>query len=572
MLRNLTIRNYALIEYVDLEFGPGLTIITGETGAGKSIMLGALTLVMGGRADTKVISDGGSKSVVEATFIDVDPSICEIFEEKGIEWITDEKGVSELTVRREITTSGRSKVFINDTSVTLQTLSSIVPRLIDIHSQHANAKINDSAERLIIIDSMAGNENLRFQYRQLFSRYVALRRHIKLLKEQIAKSTENLEFLKFQFEQLDKLKPKKGELEEIENRFELLSDADDRKERLHRLMSMLGDSENGVQTILSEAAGVSEKIDFRLFEKNGSVSCENNASSQNSITERLKALIIEAKDIFESVDDFNSMIDTNPAELSRLSDRMNLYYETVRHFRVKSADELVTLYDNVKRQISEVTEGDDRLPELERQAKSLAKSLRETADKLTESRKKSAKEFSRMICEKARPLGLPNINFQAEIKNVKLTASGQDDVEFLCSFNKNGIPRPVNEIASGGEISRMMLSLKSILAGHINLPTIIFDEVDTGVSGEIADKMGEMMHDVADKMQVIVITHLPQVAAKGDEHFKVFKTDGDDKTVTHVEKLDNNKRVLELAAMISGSAVTDAAIEAARQLLSPEKD
>lgn len=561
MLKNLIIRNYALIEHLDLEFGPGLTIITGETGAGKSIMLGALSLVMGGRADTKVISDGGSKSVVEALFTDVDPELRGLLEEKGIDWIEDSSGVSELTVRRELTSSGRSKIFVNDTSVTLQTLSAIVPRLIDIHSQHANAKINDPAERLRIIDSMAGNDEVRQEYQSLFNDYVELRRRINARRAEIARSAENIELLRFQLEQLDKLGPKPGELKEIERRFEMMSDADEIKERLSLLGSLLGDNERGVQSVLGEAVSLADKVDFSLL--GGAVSND----SPEGISGRLRELLIEAKDIYETVDDYNSSVDTDPAALARLSARMNLYYETVSRFRVKDADELVGLHDDIRQRIAEVTVGDNEIPELEREMRRIARELKIKADELTSSRIKCAESFSRLLCDTARPLGLANINFRAEVCGRKLCVTGQDEIEFLCSFNKNGTPKPIGEIASGGEIARMMLSLKSILAGHINLPTIIFDEVDTGVSGEIADKMGDMMHDVSESMQVVVITHLPQVAAKGDAHFKVYKTDADTRTVTHVRQLTVDDRIRELAAMISGSEVSEAALSAARALL-----
>ena len=559
MLKNLTIRNYALIENLELEFGPGLTIITGETGAGKSIMLGALGLVMGGRADTRIISDGGDKSVVTALFTDIDPELRQIFDERGIDWIEDADGRPELTVRRELTASGRSKVYVNDSPVTLQTLSAIVPRLIDIHSQHANAKINDPAERLRIIDSLAGNSELLADYRMVFNEYVELRRAIKARRERMAATAKNIEFLR---EQLDRLAPKRGELKEIERRFEVLSDADEIKERLYALASILGDSDRGVQSLLGEAVSAADKIDFRLLGMKS-----EDADGVSGIVERLRALIIEAKDIYETVDDLNSSVDTDPAALAKLSARMNLYYETVKRFRVREADDLVALHEDVRRQVADVTLGDSELPEMESEARRVAHELKLKADELTETRVRCAAEFSRLLCETARPLGLANIKFTAEVGPRKLSASGQDEVEFLCSFNKNGTPKPIGDIASGGEISRMMLSLKSILAGHINLPTIIFDEVDTGVSGEIADKMGDMMHAVSHDMQVIVITHLPQVAAKGDAHFKVYKTDADTRTVTHVRQLTVDDRIRELAAMISGSEVSEAALSAARALL-----
>lgn len=567
MLRNLVIRNYALIEYVSLEFGPGLTIITGETGAGKSIMLGALQLVMGGRADSRFIADGTSKSVVEAVFTDVDPNLRPLFEDKGIEWNVGEDGISEISIRRELTVSGRSRIFINDTSVTLQTLSVIGPRLIDIHSQHANAKINNPSERLAIIDALSDNNDVILEYKKMFGRYVELRRSLKSLREEKVNSVRNVEFIRFRLEQLEKLKPRKGELKEIENRFELLSDADEIKEKLHALASLLSDSDSGIQCLLNEAFALAAKLDPVLF-RSHNIDELSSELSEKQIPARIKAMIVESKDIFETVDDLYAGIDTDPMELSKLSQRMNLYYETMKRFQTAEADELVDIYSDLKNQLANMESNDGYLPRLENEARKLASDLRLKAEELSVIRRQSADRFSIKLCEKARPLGLPNINFKAAVKSSRLTASGQDEVDFLCSFNKNGILKNVGDIASGGEISRMMLSMKSILAGHFNLPTIIFDEVDTGVSGEIADKMGLMMRDAANNMQVIAITHLPQVAARGDHHFKVFKTDAENRTVTHVEQLDSLGRVNELASMISGSQVTDAAIEAARQLLS----
>ena len=548
MLRNLIIRNYALIEHLDLEFGPGLTIITGETGAGKSIMLGALSLVMGGRADTKVISDGNSKSVVEAVFTNVDEDLKKTLEEKGVDWIINDAGISELTVRREISASGRSKVFVNDTSVTVQTLALIMPSLIDIHSQHSNVKINNPSERLRIIDSLADNEKLRNEYKTLFTRYASLRREINALKESLSKTAENIDFIKFRLEQLDRLNPKKGELQEIEKRYELLSDADEIKEKIQKLLSILNDSEGGIQSLLNQGVTVAQGVD-------------------EPIESRLRDMAVEAKDIFGAAEDLYSSIDSDPAELTRLSSRISDYYECLKRFRIAEADELVTLREGLKKELDSA-EGDNReLPEKEKEAKRLAGELRQKADELTLSRKRSASGFSELLRKTASPLGLPNIQFETQVDKVKLNSTGQDEIEFLSSFNRNSTLRPIGDIASGGEISRLMLSLKSILAGHLNLPTIIFDEVDTGVSGEIADKMGVMMHDMASKMQVIVITHLPQVAAKGNAHFKVFKTDENEKTLTRVEQLDREGRIRELAAMISGSEVSGAAIAAARELL-----
>lgn len=351
-----------------------------------------------------------------------------------------------MSIRREISASGRSKVYVNDTSVTLQTLALIVPRLIDIHSQHANAKINDPSERLRIIDSMAANDELRGEYRMLFDEYVDLRRRIKSRREALARTAENIEFLRFQLDQLDKLAPKAGELREIERRFEMLSDADDIKEKLQMLSAMLGDSNMGLQTVLNEATVLADKLDFNAMDGEAS-------GSSLPIPARLRNLLVEAKDIYETIDDLNSRIDTDPMTLAKLSERMNLYYEAVKRFRVKDADDLATLHADIRRQVNEITLGDDEIPEMEREARRIGHELKAKADELSESRRATASEFSELLCRTARPLGLANINFRAELVTRKLTATGQDEVEFLCSFNKNGTPRPIGDIASGGEIA-----------------------------------------------------------------------------------------------------------------------
>ena len=560
MLKSLVIDNYALISHLELEFAPGLTIITGETGAGKSIILGALSLVMGGRADTRYISDGTTKSVVDALFENVDPDLRPLFEEKGIDWI-DDGGAPSISVRREISASGRSRVFVNDQPVTLQTLTAIAPRLIDIHSQHANIRISDPAERLHILDTLSDNATLRTEYQQLFNDYVETIHEIKVRRDARTRAAKNIDFLRFRLSQLNTLSPSKGELAEIERRFEALSDANDIKERLAALSSLLGDNPAGMQSILPQAAAIADKINFAILDP------KLTADASASIPQRLRNLLSECRDIYETIDDLNASLDTDPASLERLSARMNLYYEQIRQFNVASADELVDLYEDLKRQVAVADDSDDQLPMLESKAHALAADLKRLAADLSESRRHGAECLQDKICELARPLGLPNINFKVEVASRKLCPSGQDEVKFLCSFNKNGQLLPIDAVASGGELARTMLSLKAILARYVNLPTIIFDEVDTGVSGEIADKMGKMMHDMARNMQVMAITHLPQVAAKGDAHFKVFKRDEDARTITMVTPLSPEMRVREIAAMISGSEVSEQAISAAKALL-----
>ena len=553
MLERLTIKNYALIDSLELEFREGLTILTGETGAGKSIMLGALSLLLGGRADTRVISDGGSKSIVEALFAEVDLELKEYFDRNDLEW-----NDGYVIIRREIAQNGRSRAFINDRPVTLGILSQLSEQLIDIHSQHANARINDPQVQLEIIDVMADNDSLRKDYLEEFASYVNLRSRIHRLRDNIEKARENSEFMRFQLEQLNKLNPKRGELEQIEARFELLSDADDIKERMAAVASLLGGYDNGVLDRLGEVRSLVSGIDMKMFES---------GQEGPAIAERLEQSVIELKDICESFEDFAASIDSDPAALARTSERMNQYYDAVKRFRVKNADELVDLRDGLQEKLRAIDYGDSELPELEREYKAKGKVLKERADLLSASRHRAAQDFSAILNETARPLGLKNMEFGVSFQLGKLTPQGQDRVEFICSFNKNQLPGPVAKIASGGEISRLMLSLKRILASRMHLPTIIFDEVDTGVSGEIADKMGEMMVAMSRDMQVMTITHLPQVAAKGRSHFKVYKRDGDDKTNTHVRELTPEERVREIAGMMSGTNVTEAAIGNARDLL-----
>lgn len=559
MLKRLGIRNYALIEGVDLELGPGLTVITGETGSGKSIMLGALSLLMGNRADSRVA--GGGKSRVEAVFEDVDPSMRQLFDEKGIDWIetvVDGDRHNEITIRREIASEGRSKVYINDTSVTLSTLQAIGTRLVYIHSQHANATLSDPVEQLKTIDVFADSGDLLEQYREEFRHFVDVKRRIDAIKARIAKSRENEEFLRFQCGQLDTLRPRRGELAEIEKRYEVLSDADRIKEQLTVLSQLLGQPDRGLVAEITEARAMVERLDFTLFGKN---------AEEADLPARMEVLQTELKDIAETIEDINAAVDTDPSALGKLSDRMQAYYSAVKHFRVGNADELVDLHERLKRELSEIDYGGEELPNYEVEARAAAGRLKRMAGQLTEMRRGGARIFSERILATARTLGLPNLRFEVSLTPVKMGSTGQDRVEFMCAFNRNAGLRPVGETASGGEMSRLMLSIKGVMADRMNMPTIVFDEVDTGVSGEIAERMGQMMRAMGDSIQVMAITHLPQVASQGLDHFKVYKRDEGDRTVTHVERLRGEARVREIASMISGSTVTDAALQNARALM-----
>ena len=555
MLSKLSIRNYALIDSLELEFDSGLTIITGETGAGKSIMLGALSMIMGGRADSRVIADGGSKSVVEASFAFPPASLEQSFAENDLDW-----NAEELLIRREIASNGRSRVFINDVPVTLSVLASISGYLIDIHSQHENARLTSQTAQLEIIDSVSDNEKLRKRYAEAFRRFVEIRNRVKRIRQEQDRMRENREYLQFQYEGLKTLSPKRGELETIEKRFELLSDADEIRERLQYFRSLLGDNDRGALDLLRTAKAEADRVDYSL------VGIETD-EDKPSIPERLENVIVELQDMYETIDDAVLRVDADPAVLEKLSRRMNEYYDAVKQYRVKTADELVDMLEKIGSQLDVIETGGEELPMLEKEGKRVASEVKELAVRLTESREEGARRFSRVVTETARPLGLSNLDFSVNIAAGKMGPTGQDRVEFRCSFNKNQVAGPIAGMASGGEMSRLMLTIKRVLAGRMNLPTIIFDEIDTGVSGEIADKMGEMMVDMSRDMQVMAITHLPQVAAKGDSHFKVFKKDEETRTLTHVRRLDEEARVREIAAMMSGSEVGDAALNNARVLL-----
>ena len=555
MLSKLSIRNYALIDSLELEFDSGLTIITGETGAGKSIMLGALSMIMGGRADSRVIADGGSKSVVEASFAFPPASLEQSFAENDLDW-----NAEELLIRREIASNGRSRVFINDVPVTLSVLASISGYLIDIHSQHENARLTSQTAQLEIIDSVSDNEKLRKRYAEAFRRFVEIRNRVKRIRQEQDRMRENREYLQFQYEGLKTLSPKRGELETIEKRFELLSDADEIRERLQYFRSLLGDSDRGALDLLRTAKAEADRVDYSL------VGIETDEDTP-AIPERLENVIVELQDMYETIDDAVLRVDADPAVLEKLSRRMNEYYDAVKQYRVKTADELVDMLEKIGSQLDVIETGGEELPMLEKEGKRVASEVKELAVRLTESRVEGARRFSRVVTETARPLGLSNLDFSVNIAAGKMGPTGQDRVEFRCSFNKNQVAGPIAGMASGGEMSRLMLTIKRVLAGRMNLPTIIFDEIDTGVSGEIADKMGEMIVDMSRDMQVMAITHLPQVAAKGDSHFKVFKKDEETRTLTHVRRLDEEARVREIAAMMSGSEVGDAALNNARVLL-----
>ncbi len=556
MLNKLSIHNYALINQIDIDFKDGLSVITGETGAGKSIILGALSMILGGRADTKSIGNADKKSIIEATFYAKnDAEIDKFCTSNDIDRFED----NNFILRREISSSGRSRAFINDTPVTLQQLRDAAIRLIDIHSQHQNLLIADAKYQLQIIDSIANNVNELNEYKTQFKKYIEIRNRLNQRKIEISKNKENEEFLRFQFDQLQKIAPKENEQEELERKYEVLSNAESIKDDLHHVVNTLSDNEDSVLSQISALKSVINRLNLDLF----------NAES-NDIKPRFESLYLELKDIAEQFGDYLSEVDSDPKELQSIEHRLNLIYEANRRFNVNNENELLKIKVDIESQLASIDNSDDDISALEQKKKSEGIKLKELADKLSQTRIKAADQFSSELIEMAKPLGMSNIKFSALVSQNKLTIDGQDSIEFLCSFNKNQSLNPISKVASGGEMSRIMLCIKAIIANCMQLPTIIFDEIDTGVSGDIADRMGEMMKEISDKIQVITITHLPQVASKGLIHYKVYKTDNEQYTTTNIKELSTEERIEELAQMLSGSKINEAAILNAQSLLNQQ--
>lgn len=555
MIRQLSIHNYALIDSVELNLSEGLTILTGETGAGKSVMMGAISLLMGERADSKVLANRQGKAVVEGVFDSVAPSLKEMIEANDLDW-----NDGQIIVRREIAANGRSRAFINDSPVTLPLLSEIAGGLVDIHSQHSNRLLSKPEYQLSIIDSIAENSDLLADYRKDFSRFVGLRNRIKRLRDAMERSRESRELRAFQLEQLTKINPRRGELEEVEKDYDILSDADDLRNRINEAAYLLSLSDSSALSLIGDAGAGIDGIDFSLFEG-------PSKPGQPGIMERLRNVYIELKDIGDTLARIASGIESDPARLAKTDARLKELYEAVKRFKVADYDALVSLYSSLKEECGGGAEGLGELNALEAEARKLGETLKEKAERISASREKAARKFEETLTSDARPLGLKNLRFSVSLTKGKLTPDGKDTAEFLCAFNKNQPLMPLVQTASGGEMARLTLCIKAITANKLKLPTVIFDEIDTGVSGDIADRMGSMMADIAAGMQVFAITHLPQVAVKGRSHLLVFKHDEGDRTVSHVKSLGSEERVREIARMLSGKQINEAALTNARALL-----
>lgn len=550
MIKTLHISNYALIDRIDITFFPGLNIITGETGAGKSIILGALGLLLGGRADTKVVRDPNVKSVIEATFsADGYTSLQQFCEENDIDWDDD-----TVILRREISTTGRSRAFINDSPVNLAQLQTAGLFLIDIHSQHQNLLLASPPYQLQVIDSVACNATLNDEFHTLYNSYRQALRQYKQERIALDKARTNEEFLRYQYDMLVNASLQPGELEELENERKLLANMAQVKASLQLIGGALTDGDTNADDLVREAAAEASQI-------------ASYVDDGEALADRLEALRVELRDIAATFADADGALSDDPARLDEVEERLNLLYDLLRRQQAESIEQLIEIRDRLANEIKTIDFGDEGLQKSETAAKKAKRAAMEKAEELSASRKAAAQQFAADLKERATPLGMKNLQVEISIKPVQLSATGIDAIEFLFAFNKNQPLMPVGSTASGGEISRLMLSIKSLVAHKMQLPSIVFDEVDTGVSGDVAHRMGALMKDISENIQVIAITHLPQVAAKGNAHFRVFKTDTDSSTITRIELLTPENRIAEIAQMLSGSTIDQAALANARALI-----
>lgn len=549
MLKRLSISNYALIDQLEIDFEQGLTIITGETGAGKSIILGALSLILGERADSTSIRDKERKTVVEATFSIEDYNLEVFFRDNDLDYFDD-----ELIVRREINPNGRSRAFVNDGVVALSTLKELMTRLVDIHSQHSNMLLSRPAFQLSILDNIAGDDEELNDYRGLYNEFKATEHQLQELRDNYDRNRSEEDYLRFQLGQLQETNLRHDEDEELEQQQRRLANATSLKEDLWKVINTLNSEDNSVLDQLQEV-------------RNTLATAEQNLDEIAGMSERVSNALIDLKDIAQSVGAIEESLNSDPATLQQVEERLNTIYSLERKHNAKTVNELLKLQEDYEQRLAAIDSSEERITQIQEMLESQRSAALQLARTISDRRKKAAGEFAATLQPLAQNLGMKNLQFHIDFKPVALNANGCDSVEFLFAFNKNQELMPVKDTASGGEISRLMLCIKSVIARSMNLPTIIFDEVDTGVSGEIAHKIGDMMGEISHKIQVIAITHLPQVAAHGDSHLRVFKTDTATQTVTSVQRLSDEEHVTEIARMLSGSELNQAAIDNARALI-----
>ena len=550
MLKHLYIKNFALIDELDIELHQGFSVITGETGAGKSIILGAVGLLLGQRADSKTIKQGADKCVIEAHFDLSRYDMNDFFVENDIEYDED-----DCILRRELSANGKSRAFINDIPVQLSMMRDLGDRLVDIHSQHQNLLINKQDFQLSVIDIIANNNNELESYRQAFSSYQETQKSLDDLIEEIERNRQNKDFLQFQCDELAQANLVEDEQYELEQRSETMSHSEEIKSALYEADNVLS----------SEGSGAVDSMHKALMALR---SIERVLPAAPELVERIDSCYIELKDLSQEINSQLESIDFDPAELDLINNRLDKLYDLEKKYHVETVGELIQKHKELQQKLNDIESSDELLSALQQKASQLLSKAKEEAGKLTKKRKKAALFIEKDMQERLVQLGMPNVRFQIQVSEVSLTIKGQDSVSFLFSANTSTPLQPISQVASGGEVARVMLSLKAMISGAVKLPTIIFDEIDTGVSGKIAEKMAEIMKEMGDhERQVISITHLPQIAALGTSHYKVMKEETALGTTSRLEELTPEERIKEIAQMLSGSEVSEAAIENAKQLL-----
>lgn len=550
MLKQLYIKNFTLIDELDIQLHPGFSVITGETGAGKSIILGAIGLLLGNRADTKAIKAGKERCIIEAHFDLSRYNMEQFFIDNDIDY-----DPADTIIRRELTSAGKSRAFINDTPVSLTRMRELGEQLVDIHSQHQNLLLQKEDFQLNVVDIIAQDDKQKDAYRKQFLLYRKANEQLERLKEEIAKNKENEEFLRFQYKELYEAKLQPDEQEQLEQEAETLSHSEDIKTALY-------DADNALS---GEDGSVLDKL------KSTSLQLDNIKEVYPEVAElanRIDSSYIELKDIAQEISTHVDNIDFDPNRLDEINSRLDTIYRLQQKFHVESVKELIENQERLKEQLSHIDNSDEDVEALAQQVAELLQKAKKEAAILTDIRKKAAKKVETEMRQRLVPLGIPNVRFEIDFAEKPLSTDGADKVNFLFSANKSTLLQPVSQVASGGEIARVMLSLKAMISGAVKLPTIIFDEIDTGVSGKIAEKMAQIMAEMGNlNRQVISITHLPQIAALGRHHYKVLKEETKDGTISRMTELSAEERVQEIAQMLSGSDVSEAALANARELL-----
>jgi DNA repair protein RecN (Recombination protein N) len=549
MLQSLAIHNYALISKLEIDFPAGFSVITGETGAGKSIILGALSLILGQRADARSIKQNEEKCSIEGIFDISSYQLKSFFKEKDLEY-----DPQSCILRREIWSSGKSRAFINDSPVGLNDLKELGAFLIDIHSQHQNLLLADNHFQLQVLDVLVQNKDLKNEYQSAYKKYVSVNKQLNELKEKIGRQQVEEDYIRFQFKQLEEARLREGEQTALETELETMSHIEEIKSGLYRIGQLLSADENGILSALKESLNTAQSLQ-KVY------------PASEEISERLRTAYLDLKDLAPEIDGRQENLEFKPERMQEVKERLDLIYSLQHKHHLDSVEELIALREQLNNQIREIDYSGEELENLEKELSKTHAQVLQIAAALSKSRKEAAQQLEKRLVEKVSILGMPYMRFSVELSPKSLDITGADKITYLFSANKNGELKPVAQTASGGEISRLMLGIKSLIAGAMALPSIIFDEIDTGVSGEIADKMGDIMHRMGTMMQVIAITHLPQIAAKGDSQFIVYKDENKELTETQIRHLSDTERVHEIAQMLSGAKLTVAAIENAKELL-----